>query len=181
MRTGAAVQHLHRLWPKHPMRVHWRKLRHGKKQWIPISASTVKRGKSVDSGLLRQIEFIGYLPHLTNNGEGAIETRCEFERSAMGDCHSWDSNSETKFRTEPRELRSSGMTTISESGNSATIRALVSSAALMLRAGRTSLAPRMAKTRAVSAPIPDVAPGNQTEKKNKKTFYINHRLFCKKE
>jgi hypothetical protein len=151
MRTGAAVQHLHRLWPKHPMRVHWRKLRHGKKQWIPISASTVKRGKSVDSGLLRQIEFIGYLPHLTNNGEGAIETRCEFERSAMGDCHSWDSNSETKFRTEPRELRSSGMT--------------------------TSLAPRMAKTRAVSAPIPDVAPGNQTEKKKQKNILYKSPLI----
>ena len=69
-----------------------------------------------------------------------------------------DSNSETKFRTEVRELRSSGMIKISDSGHSDTIRALVSSAALRLRAGRTNLAPRLAKTRAVSAPIPDVAP-----------------------
>jgi hypothetical protein len=91
---------------------------------------------------------------------------CTYMRRLRGNPR--DSNSETKFRTEPRELRSSGMTTISESGNSATIRALVSSAALMLRAGRTSLAPRMAKTRAVSAPIPDVAPDNQTQKKKKK-------------
>lgn len=72
---------------------------------------------------------------------------------------SWsDSNSETKFLTEARELRSSAMTTISESGNSETIRALASSAALRLRAGRTSFAPRLANTRAVSAPMPDVAP-----------------------
>lgn len=47
---------------------------------------------------------------------------------------------------------------ISESGHSETMRAFASSAAFMLRAGRTSLAPCAANTRAVSAPIPDVAP-----------------------
>ena len=73
-----------------------------------------------------------------------------------------DSNSETKHRTESSELRSRAMTTISELGNSATIRAFASSAAFRLRAGSTSLAPRFASTRAVSAPIPDVAPGNWT-------------------
>ncbi|CAK9148488.1 unnamed protein product [Ilex paraguariensis] len=68
-------------------------------------------------------------------------------------------NSATKLRTELRELRSRAKTKISESGNSDTIRALASTAALRFRAGRTSLAPRLANTRAVSAPIPDVAPG----------------------
>lgn len=77
-----------------------------------------------------------------------------------------DSNSETKFRTEVRELRSSDMTKISDSGHSDTIRALASSAALRLLAGRTSLAPRLAKTRAVSAPIPDVAPSQSQKPKS---------------
>lgn len=69
-----------------------------------------------------------------------------------------DSNCTTKLRTELRELRSRAITMISDSGNSDTMRALASSAALRLRAGRTRRAPRLAKTRAVSAPIPDVAP-----------------------
>jgi hypothetical protein len=41
----------------------------------------------------------------------------------------------------------------------------------------TSLAPRMAKTRAVSAPIPDVAPGNQTEKKKQKNILYKSPLI----
>lgn len=69
-----------------------------------------------------------------------------------------DSKSETKLLTESRELRSRAMTRISEPGHSSPIRALVSSAAFIFRAGRISLAPRFANTRAVSAPIPDVAP-----------------------
>lgn len=73
-----------------------------------------------------------------------------------------DSNSATKLRTELRELRSRAMRKISVSGNSDTMRALASSAALRLRAGRINLAPRLANTRAVSAPIPDVAPGFET-------------------
>ncbi|KAM1411524.1 hypothetical protein COP1_024207 [Malus domestica] len=72
---------------------------------------------------------------------------------------SWrDSNLEAKLLTEARELRSRAMTMILESGNSEGIRALASLAALRLQAGRTSLAPRLAKTRVVSTPIPDVAP-----------------------
>lgn len=69
-----------------------------------------------------------------------------------------DSNSDTKFRTEVSELRSRAMTITSDSGNSETILAFASSAALRFRAGSTNLAPRLAKTLAVSAPIPDVAP-----------------------
>lgn len=69
-----------------------------------------------------------------------------------------DSNSATNLRTESQELRSSPITITCDSGNSDTIRALVSSAALRLRAGNTSRAPRFASTLAVSAPIPDVAP-----------------------
>lgn len=72
-----------------------------------------------------------------------------------------DSNSATKLRTEVRELRSRLMTMIFESGNSDTIRALASSAALRFRAGSTSVTPRLASTRAVSAPIPDVAPDDE--------------------
>lgn len=73
------------------------------------------------------------------------------------------SNSETNRLTEARELRSSDMTTISESGFSDTMRALASSAAFKLLAGNISLAPRFANTRAVSAPIPDVAPYKYTQ------------------
>lgn len=69
-----------------------------------------------------------------------------------------DRKLETKDRTEERELRSSGRTMISEHGNSAETRAFISSAVLRLRAGSTSLAPRLARTLAVSAPMPDVAP-----------------------
>ncbi|RRT77281.1 hypothetical protein B296_00017904 [Ensete ventricosum] len=65
----------------------------------------------------------------------------------------------TKHRTEERELRSRGSTMISVPGNSPVIRALVSSAAFRLLAGSTSLAPRIASTRAVSAPIPDRRSG----------------------
>lgn len=67
-------------------------------------------------------------------------------------------NREAKQRTEERELRSRGRTKTSAPGNSAAMRAFVSSAAFRLRAGSTSRAPRIASTRAVSAPIPDVAP-----------------------
>lgn len=66
----------------------------------------------------------------------------------------------TKRRTEASELRSSGSTTTSAPGHSATSRARASSAALRFRAGSTSRAPRFASTRAVSAPIPDVAPAS---------------------
>lgn len=76
-----------------------------------------------------------------------------------------DSNPATKLRTEEIELRSSSMTTISASGNSDTILPLASSAAFTFLAGKTSLAPRLASTLAVSAPIPDVAP-SPNEKKN---------------
>lgn len=69
-----------------------------------------------------------------------------------------DSKSATNRRTEESELRSRCMTMISASGNSERIRDFVSSAVLTLRAGSISLAPRLARTRAVSAPIPDVAP-----------------------
>ncbi|RWV96781.1 hypothetical protein GW17_00040486 [Ensete ventricosum] len=61
----------------------------------------------------------------------------------------------TKHRTEERELRSRGSTMTTAPGNAAATRALVSSAAFRLLAGSTSLAPRIARTRAVSAPIPD--------------------------
>lgn len=64
----------------------------------------------------------------------------------------------TKLVTELRELRSSAITTISASGHSVTILPLVSSAFFMLRAGKITLAPLLANTRAVSAPIPDVPP-----------------------
>ena len=43
-------------------------------------------------------------------------------------------------------------------GHSPRMRARMSSAALTFRAGMTTRAPRFASTRAVSAPIPDVAP-----------------------
>lgn len=72
-------------------------------------------------------------------------------------------NRETKERTEVRELRSRGSTMIFAPGNSAVIRALVSSAAFKLLAGSTSLAPRFASTRAVSAPIPDVVPDSPSK------------------
>jgi hypothetical protein len=80
--------------------------------------------------------------------------------------------SDTKLRTEARELRSRGKIMISDPGHSEIIRALASSAAFRLRAGRIKRAPRFAKTRAVSAPIPDVAPvihkkGKENEKKNR--------------
>lgn len=67
-------------------------------------------------------------------------------------------NLETNDRTEERELRSRGRTMISDKGDSAKMRFFISSAVLRLRAGITSLAPRFARTLAVSAPIPDVAP-----------------------
>jgi hypothetical protein len=66
----------------------------------------------------------------------------------------------TKRRTDASELRSSGSTMTSALGHSATTRARASAAALRLRAGSTSLTPRLASTRAVSAPIPDVAPAS---------------------
>lgn len=72
------------------------------------------------------------------------------------------SNSATKFRTELRELRSRAITMISASGTSDRIRVFVSSAAFTLRAGKISLTPRFARTLAVSAPIPDVAPAYVT-------------------
>lgn len=71
-----------------------------------------------------------------------------------------DSNWATKVLTEDKELKSSGITMIRESEHSDSIRALVSSAALRFRDGRIKRAPRLARTRAVSAPIPDVAPVN---------------------
>ena len=67
-------------------------------------------------------------------------------------------NLSAKARTDASELRSSGSTRTSAPGHSATMRARTSSAALALRAGITTRAPRFASTRAVSAPIPDVAP-----------------------
>lgn len=67
-------------------------------------------------------------------------------------------NLETNDRTDERELRSSGRTMISDHGDSAEMRAFISSAVLRLRAGITSLAPRLARILAVSAPMPDVAP-----------------------
>lgn len=79
-----------------------------------------------------------------------------YMRRLRGKLREW--NWETKLRTEERELRSRGKTTISEPGQSDAKRALASSAALRLRAGSTNLAPLFANTRAVSAPIPDVAP-----------------------
>jgi len=38
----------------------------------------------VDAGLLGQIELIGHSTHLPYNGEGTIEPRRQFERSAVG-------------------------------------------------------------------------------------------------
>lgn len=69
-----------------------------------------------------------------------------------------DSNWATKVLTEARELKSRAMAMISEPEHSASIRALASSAAFKFRDGRINRAPRLARTRAVSAPIPDVAP-----------------------
>lgn len=65
---------------------------------------------------------------------------------------------DTKLRTEARELRSRGKIMISDPGHSEMIRAFISSADFRLRTGSTRRAPCFAKTRAVSAPIPDVAP-----------------------
>lgn len=82
-----------------------------------------------------------------------------YMRRLRGKCK--DSNSETKFVTEFRELRSRAITVIREwsiHSDSDTIRAFASSAALRSRAGMTILAPRLANTLAVSSPIPDVAP-----------------------
>ncbi|KAM1513001.1 hypothetical protein COP2_025207 [Malus domestica] len=49
------------------------------------------------------------------------------------------------------------LTMIFELGNSETIQALMSLAALRLRAGKINFASRLAKTRVVSTSIPDVA------------------------
>lgn len=75
---------------------------------------------------------------------------------------------DTKLRTDTRELRSRGKMTISDPGHSESIRAFASSAALRLRAGSISRAPCFAKTRAVSAPIPDVAPVYSLKKSSRK-------------
>ena len=90
-----------------------------------------------------------------------------------------DSNSETKFRTELRELRSSPITMISVSGFSDIILALASSAAFRLLAGNTSLAPLFASTLAVSAPIPDVAPKKISTKNH--FFHDSSRKIFKTE
>jgi hypothetical protein len=72
-----------------------------------------------------------------------------------------ESNSEANLLTEAMELRSSSRTSILASGVLATMASLAMSPAETLRTAMTTRTPRSARTRAVSSPMPLVAPAER--------------------
>ena len=136
---------------------------------LPGVVSNIHSFKFTDENPGNDINFFFlFFSRLDKNGNKTIEAwdgYCfTYMRRWRGKPREW--NWLTKLLTELSELRSRAITMISESGHSDTIRAFASSAAFTLRAGRINLAPRFANTRAVSAPIPDVAPDNNNTAHN---------------
>ena len=69
-----------------------------------------------------------------------------------------ESNSEANLLTEAMEMRSSSRTSILAPGILATMASLATSPAETLRTAMTTCTPRSTRTRAVSSPMPLVAP-----------------------